>query len=156
LHDPEIVFLDEPTAGVSSAARARFWDLIKRLAKQGKTIFVTSHYMDEVEQCDRIALMRAGRLIALDNPQGLERSTFPEPIYQLSPKTPLPLSEVERLKRIELLDSFEPHGLRFHASARSRAAWSKFLAQEGERFEIREIRPTLEDVFIKLVEGKSR
>ena len=77
LHDPDIVFLDEPTAGVSPGARAKFWDLIRQLSARGKTIFVTSHYMDEVEQCQRIALMRDGQIIALGSPAELKRSTFP-------------------------------------------------------------------------------
>jgi len=77
LHDPQIVFLDEPTAGVAPAARARFWDLIRSLAKSGKTIFVTTHYMDEAERCDRVAFMRAGRIIALDTPAALKAQTSP-------------------------------------------------------------------------------
>ena len=77
LHDPEVVFLDEPTAGVSPAYRLRFWSLIRELAESGKTVFVTTHYMDEAEQCGRIALMRDGELIALDTPQQLKRKNFP-------------------------------------------------------------------------------
>jgi len=75
LHDPAIIFLDEPTAGVSPASRAKFWDLIRKLAAAGKTIFVTSHYMDEVEQCGRIALMRDGTIIALGSPSELKAKT---------------------------------------------------------------------------------
>ncbi|KHD87940.1 MAG: ABC transporter [Bdellovibrio sp. ArHS] len=78
LHDPEVIFLDEPTAGVSPAYRRRFWALIRDLSAQGKTVFVTTHYMDEAEQCDRIALMRAGELIALDSPSGLKHKSFPK------------------------------------------------------------------------------
>jgi len=78
LHDPEIVFLDEPTSGVSPAVRARFWSLIRRLASEGKTVFVTTHYMDEAEECGRIALMRAGRLIALGSPSQLESEAYPD------------------------------------------------------------------------------
>ncbi|WP_413570593.1 ABC transporter ATP-binding protein [Bdellovibrio sp. HCB117] len=78
LHDPELVFLDEPTAGVSPAYRQRFWALIRELAKEGKTVFVTTHYMDEAEQCERIALMRSGELIALDSPSGLKHNSFPD------------------------------------------------------------------------------
>ncbi|MES2504855.1 MAG: ABC transporter ATP-binding protein [Myxococcota bacterium] len=77
VHDPEIIFLDEPTAGVSPTSRALFWDLIRQLAKNGKTIFVTSHYMDEVEQCHRIALMKDGEIIALDTPDTLRTIAFP-------------------------------------------------------------------------------
>ena len=102
LHDPEILFLDEPTSGVSPAVRSRFWALIRTLAAGGKTVFVTTHYMDEAEECGRIALMRAGKLIALDSPRDLEQNTFPSG-----------------------------------------------LTAAGKK-------PTLEDVFIKLVEGTER
>jgi ABC-2 type transport system ATP-binding protein len=79
LHDPEIVFLDEPTAGVAPASRRRFWQLIRKVASTGKTVFVTTHYMDEAEQCGRIALMRDGKVIALDSPAGLKDQAFPRP-----------------------------------------------------------------------------
>jgi ABC-2 type transport system ATP-binding protein len=73
LHEPELLFLDEPTAGVAPLARRAFWELIRTLSSRGTTVFVTSHYMDEVEQCDRIALMSRGRIVALDSPEGLKR-----------------------------------------------------------------------------------
>ncbi|OGQ89875.1 MAG: ABC transporter ATP-binding protein [Deltaproteobacteria bacterium RIFOXYA12_FULL_58_15] len=72
LHEPTLLFLDEPTAGVAPMARRRFWELIHTLAVAGTTVFVTSHYMDEVEQCDRIALMSRGRIVALDTPENLK------------------------------------------------------------------------------------
>jgi ABC-2 type transport system ATP-binding protein len=72
LHEPDLLFLDEPTAGVAPLARRAFWDLIRKLASSGVTVFVTSHYMDEVERCDRIALMSRGRIVALDTPAGLK------------------------------------------------------------------------------------
>lgn len=78
LHDPELIFLDEPTAGVSPAYLQRFWTLIGDLASEGKTVFVTTHYMDEAEHCQRIALMREGELIALNSPLGLKQENFPE------------------------------------------------------------------------------
>ena len=71
LHEPTLLFLDEPTAGVSPLARRGFWELIHSLAVAGTTVFVTSHYMDEVEQCDRIALMSRGRIAALGTPSEL-------------------------------------------------------------------------------------
>lgn len=73
LHQPTLLFLDEPTAGVAPMARRSFWQLIHELAHQGTTVFVTSHYMDEVEQCDRIALMSRGCIMALDTPAGLKQ-----------------------------------------------------------------------------------
>ncbi len=74
LHEPPIVFLDEPTSGVDPLARREFWGLIHRLAGAGRTIFVTTHYMDEAEQCHRLALMHQGKLIAIDSPAALKRS----------------------------------------------------------------------------------
>jgi len=73
LHDPQIIFLDEPTGGVDPEARRNFWDLIYRLADQGKTVFVTTHYMDEAEFCNRVSIMYLGEIIALDSPQALKR-----------------------------------------------------------------------------------
>ncbi|MFQ5602985.1 MAG: ABC transporter ATP-binding protein [bacterium] len=72
LHDPEIIFLDEPTGGVDPEARRNFWDLIYRLADTGKTIFVTTHYMDEAEYCHRVSIMYEGEITALDTPQALK------------------------------------------------------------------------------------
>jgi ABC-2 type transport system ATP-binding protein len=74
LHRPEIVFLDEPTASVDPNSRRDFWDLIYELSEQGTTAFVTSHYMDEVERCHRIAILFAGRIIALGSPKELKRT----------------------------------------------------------------------------------
>jgi ABC-2 type transport system ATP-binding protein len=73
LHDPQIVFLDEPTGGVDPEARRNFWDLIYHMAQQGKTIFVTTHYMDEAEYCHRVSIMYQGEIIALGSPQELKQ-----------------------------------------------------------------------------------
>jgi ABC-2 type transport system ATP-binding protein len=74
LHSPPILFLDEPTSGVDPIARRQFWELIYQLSERGQTIFVTTHYMDEAEYCHRLALMHAGRIIALDTPEGLRKA----------------------------------------------------------------------------------
>ncbi|MDD4192493.1 MAG: ABC transporter ATP-binding protein [Mangrovibacterium sp.] len=73
LHDPKIVFLDEPTGGVDPVTRRQFWDLIYEAAADGKTIFVTTHYMDEAEYCDRVSIMAEGRIAALDTPARLKK-----------------------------------------------------------------------------------
>lgn len=73
LHDPEIVFLDEPTGGVDPEARRNFWNLIYALAQQEKTVFVTTHYMDEAEYCHRVSIMYQGGIIAMDSPQALKK-----------------------------------------------------------------------------------
>jgi ABC-2 type transport system ATP-binding protein len=77
LHRPELVFLDEPTAGVDPASRRAFWRLIRDLAAGGTTVFVTTHYMDEAEYCARIGLMVSGKLVALDTPRNLKSSWVP-------------------------------------------------------------------------------
>ena len=154
LHDPEIIFLDEPTAGVTPASRARFWSLIREIAGRGKTVFVTTHYMDEAEQCGRIALMRTGELIALDTPEGLKKAAFPMPMFEFDPREKIPFQEIAKLQHNEVFSFFEPYGLRFHASIRDHAAWAQARAGLEQRFHIREIPPTLEDVFIHVVEGQ--
>ncbi|MCW0481278.1 ABC transporter ATP-binding protein [Gaoshiqia sediminis] len=73
LHDPKIVFLDEPTGGVDPITRRQFWDFIYEAAAEGKTIFVTTHYMDEAEYCDRVSIMVDGRIAALDTPDALKK-----------------------------------------------------------------------------------
>jgi len=72
LHDPPVLFLDEPTSGVDPIARRSFWDLIDQLSQAGRTIFVTTHYMDEAEYCHRIALLYKGKAVAMDSPQALK------------------------------------------------------------------------------------
>lgn len=154
LHDPEIIFLDEPTAGVSPASRARFWSLIIDLAKNGKTVFVTTHYMDEAEQCERIALMRDGQIVALDTPEGLKSNTFPMPMYEFDPKHKLSFTDIFELERDPAFSYFEPYGLRFHASIHSQTQWEADKHKFIDNFNIHEIKPSLEDVFIKTVEAK--
>ncbi len=73
LHDPKIVFLDEPTGGVDPVTRRMFWDLIFEESMKGTTVFVTTHYMDEAEYCDRVSIMDEGKIVALDTPEGLKR-----------------------------------------------------------------------------------
>jgi ABC-2 type transport system ATP-binding protein len=68
MHDPAIVFLDEPTGGVDPITRRQFWEMIYRAAGEGVTVFVTTHYMDEAEYCDRVSIMVDGRIAALDTP----------------------------------------------------------------------------------------
>ncbi len=88
LHEPRIVFLDEPTGGVDPVTRRQFWDLIYAAAERGVTVFVTTHYMDEAEYCNRISIMVDGKIEALDSPTQLKRnfnaSSMDEVFYQLA------------------------------------------------------------------------
>jgi len=154
LHDPEVIFLDEPTAGVTPAARARFWALIRELAGRGKTLFVTTHYMDEAEQCDRVALMRAGQVIALDTPAGLKTSVFPDRLYELEGRGKESYAAMDRLRQHPDITFFEPYGLRFHVAFRSTRGGEVLRRELGQSFSVRPITPTLEDVFIRSVEGE--
>ena len=86
LHEPPILFLDEPTSGVDPSARREFWDLINDLAQGGTTIFVSTHYMEEAEYCNRMVLMNRGRVVAVDDPGGL-RGRMTDPIFEIA--TPL-------------------------------------------------------------------
>ncbi|MHB8455294.1 MAG: ABC transporter ATP-binding protein [Acidiferrobacterales bacterium] len=156
LHRPQVVFLDEPTAGVTPVARARFWALIRQLSDAGQTVFVTTHYMDEAEQCGRIALMRAGEIIALDTPKILKQNTFPHGVFELSPKKP-PTSEIiARIKRETNGFSIQPHGRLFHALVHDMLAWENAQTWLAGEFTVTAIAPSLEDVFLQLVEGRSQ
>ncbi len=155
LHDPEIIFLDEPTAGVSPVFRVRFWSIIKGLSKKGKTVFVTTHYMDEAEQCGRIALMREGAIIAIGSPDQLKKKAFHEPIFEINPKTHS-RGWIEKLKKEKAVEEVNPYGMRFHIVVSDAQAWNKTAKRFSGDFENKPIKPSLEDVFIRLVEGKKK
>ncbi|MBN1952649.1 MAG: ABC transporter ATP-binding protein [Bacteroidales bacterium] len=83
LHKPSIVFLDEPTSGVDPITRRQFWELIYQAAEGGTTIFITTHYMDEAEYCDRVSIMDQGKIVALDKPQKLKQEYQAGTIYDV-------------------------------------------------------------------------
>ncbi|MCK5218610.1 ABC transporter ATP-binding protein [bacterium] len=153
LHDPEIVFLDEPTAGVSPLVRNKFWSLIRKLAGAGKTMFVTTHYLQEAEQCNRIALMREGRIIALDTPPRLKAASFPEPLIEINPELGSSRQWVENLKLDSRVGSIQPYGRRYHVLVQNQTAWKKIARTMPKSLKTRIIQPSLEDVFIRLVES---
>ena len=84
VHQPRLLFLDEPTSGVDPTARRSFWDLIYQLAGEGVTVLVTTHYMDEAEYCGRVGIMRAGKLLALDTPQMLKLREIPGEVWEVA------------------------------------------------------------------------
>ena len=151
IHDPAIVFLDEPTAGVAPHARMRFWKLIRELARGGKTIFVTTHYMDEAENCSRVALMRAGELIAIDTPNALKQKTFGDTMYGLRARVARPMMPIP-----DVIDIWQPYGAGFHLRFRDGVNVVAQLRKLKRDWEIVPMQPSLEDVFIKLVEGDGR
>jgi ABC-2 type transport system ATP-binding protein len=84
LHEPELLFLDEPTAGVDPISRRRFWDLLYELSDRGQTLFVTTHYMDEAERCHRLAFVQRGRIVALGTPEEIKFETMPDGVLEIT------------------------------------------------------------------------
>ncbi|MBA7550248.1 putative multidrug ABC transporter ATP-binding protein YbhF [subsurface metagenome] len=83
IHKPKIVFLDEPTSGVDPITRRQFWELIYDAASKGITVFVTTHYMDEAEYCNRVSIMHEGKIVAIDSPQRLKENYKSKSIYDV-------------------------------------------------------------------------
>ena len=152
LHDPELVFLDEPTAGTSPQTRAAFWALIRRLSEMGKTVFVTTHYMDEAEYCGRIALMERGRLVALGTPAELKEQFFPVKPLEISFSAPVQNEVRELLKKAGIASAVFGNNLRVRAP--DRAALERACAPFAGKFAVREVPLTLEDVFLQAVSGR--
>jgi len=102
VNDPEIVFLDEPTTGLDPQARRSLWDVIAGLQKRGKTVFLTTHYMEEAERlCDRVAVVDHGKIIALGKPQALIRETFKETALEFATNEHVSLDQLGRLPFVE-------------------------------------------------------
>ncbi len=156
IHKPEIVFLDEPTAGVDPVSRRAFWDLLYRLVAEQITVFVTTHYMDEAEHCHRLAFMRRGRRIAYGAPSDIKHSMFSGQILELSPTDAPAAVRVLRAARVREnlpLTTVELYGEQVHVTAPNIRKVLRAIAAELHRNGIKIdhgslIEPTLEDVFI--------
>ncbi len=154
LHEPPILFLDEPTSGVDPVSRRNFWDLIYGLAEGGTTVFVSTHHMEEAEYCHRLALMNRGRIIALDRPGTLKR-TLHQPLLELH--TDDPPKAVEALTRAPGVISAAMFGRAVHVMVEdeqaARSALPGVLASAGRTCEkLEPVEPSLEDVFVALVQ----
>ncbi|MGE0790426.1 MAG: ATP-binding cassette domain-containing protein [Sandaracinaceae bacterium] len=158
LHEPEIVFLDEPTAGVDPASRRAFWRLIREMTREGTTVFVTTHYMDEAEYCARIGLMVDGALVALDTPQALKERYVPGDWFALSGQDLF--AHRHALDALDGLVGSEAFGARLHLrfeKGRAKAdEAARILREAGARVDrVERIEATLEDVFLAVVGAKS-
>jgi len=157
LHEPPILFLDEPTSGVDPISRRGFWDLIYALAAEGTTVFVTTHYMEEAEYCYRLALMNRGKLIALDTPANL-REHLREPLLEVRASDST--RAVEALRGEAGIAEVGLFGRALHATLRegedvdaARSRIPSLLQAKGIQVEsVEPIQPSLEDVFVALVE----
>ncbi|MCJ7501639.1 MAG: ABC transporter ATP-binding protein [Acidobacteriia bacterium] len=159
LHEPPIIFLDEPTSGVDPISRRRFWDLIYELAGRGVTVFVTTHYMDEAEYCDRIALIYRGELIAMGSPEVLKTELMPEEVLEVLCQRPQDaMGEIEKVPGVKEVALF---GKGLHVVAEdgeATAAMVRSLLKERgyEIARVEKIVPSLEDVFVSLIEARDR
>lgn len=152
IHKPRLVFLDEPTSGVDPLARRSFWELIYKLAGEGVTILVTTHYMDEAEYCDRVGIMRSGQLLVMDTPeklkQGLNGSTLEVTAAPL-------LQAVEAANSYAGVQRAALSGDQMHLTVTrsfSVEAYKKKMAQQGiDILSIQPTTPTMEDVFFSVL-----
>ena len=177
LHEPRILFLDEPTSGVDPISRRRFWDLIYELSGQGVTVFITTHYMDEAEHCDRLAMIYQGELIASGTPQSLKTAAMTNQILEVFCDRPQDaidaIEATERTARTEGTEATErtefPNlllgaalfGNGLHVTVRDASAAApalrRLLGERGHRVSrVELIAPSMEDVFVALIERHDR
>jgi ABC-2 type transport system ATP-binding protein len=158
LHEPEMIFLDEPTAGVDPISRREFWDLLYTLSGQGHTIFVTTHYMDEAEHCHRLAFIQRGRLVALGSPEEIKLEKMRGQVMEIDCTAPEIAMGV--LRNTGLFDEVSLYGSLIHVVAEGTEAHRpqvKAALQEAG-VEIRSmevIAPSLEDVFLEAVKRET-
>ena len=153
LHRPPVVFLDEPTGGVDPEARRRFWDLIDDLSAEGVTVFVTTHYMDEAERCHRVALMHAGKLLALDTIAELKQMFPPGTVLEVEcGDAPRALESLETLPGVIDAALFGEHLHAVVDSPEIGTSIQRALDDEGfVSVSVRPVAPSLEDVFIRSI-----
>jgi ABC-2 type transport system ATP-binding protein len=159
IHEPEMLFLDEPTAGVDPISRRAFWDLLYELSEGGTTIFVTTHYMDEAEHCQSLAFIHLGRIVARGTPQEIKEKIMKGQVMEIDCLNPdLALST---LRDFSLFDEVALYGALIHVVGEDleshRPAMERLLQEQG--IEIRSmdiIAPSLEDVFISSIKEEDR
>ncbi|HMS84713.1 MAG TPA: ABC transporter ATP-binding protein [Nitrospira sp.] len=160
LHEPPIIFLDEPTSGVDPISRRSFWDLIYELAGRGVTVFVTTHYMEEAEYCDRLGLIYRGELIAAGTPEELKTRFMQDDIIEVLSEQPqeamFALKDVGGVKEAALFGRglhvvVERQAGDVILAITNRLTELNFAVSRAER-----IVPSLEDVFVSLIEARDR
>lgn len=167
IHEPKIIFLDEPTGGVDPISRRKFWDLITALSEKGTTVFVTTHYLDEAEFCGRIILIDAGILIASGSPKELKNEYIKNKVIQLDCSDIYKAAEI--LEKKKITDSVSIFGNSLHLTMKAPVSSETIFAEDEIKiitdllsedneimiYHISEITPSLEDVFLYLVENKA-
>jgi len=156
IHQPEIIFLDEPTSGVDPITRNNFWNIIKDMASQGKTVFVTTHYMDEAENCNRMVMIYHGTMIAMGTPTEMKTKIMKDEILEVI----MPSAEkyMERISKLSSVKEAALFGVNIHAvvldAQKASQEIKNLLEQDGIKgYSINKIMPSLEDVFVYLIEN---
>lgn len=154
VHRPRIVFLDEPTAGVDPASRRAFWELIYELAQASVTVFVSTHYMDEAEHCDWLALIDAGKIVASGSPLDLRKSHFHARLLELDAESTF--RWIDTLEKTPGIEEVAMHGNKLHLTVTDPADAERKIRAAGQQLKlgvnsIREITPSLEDIFVSVM-----
>lgn len=157
IHQPRLLFLDEPTSGVDPVARRVFWDTIDGLAQAGTTVFVSTHYMDEAEYCGRLGIMSAGRLLAMDTPAALKRDSLPGPAWNLVVDRLIPA--LDAMGQMPGVFQVGLRGDHLHAitlaGQHTAASLQSSLEALGFSVQVEPTDPTLEDVFMALARRRA-
>jgi len=156
LHRPEILFLDEPTAGVDPLSRRAFWDLLYQLTREGITVFITTHYMDEAEHCHRLAFIQHGKIIAYGSPARIKEETMKGQVLEMAPSNAVQAVKLLKAAREDgelLVEEIELYGSLVHLVAPHIQNYEgdirRILKRDGvEAGSMSIIEPSLEDVFI--------
>jgi ABC-2 type transport system ATP-binding protein len=159
IHKPKILFLDEPTSGVDPITRANFWGIIKQLASQGVTIFITTHYMDEAENCNRMVLIYHGTIIAQGTPQEMKTNCIDNDVLEiLLPNAQNWLEQITKIEGVKEAALFGSniHALVYDSSKAIPAIRQSLQKMNVGEFSINKILPSLEDVFVCSIENYDR
>lgn len=153
IHKPKVLFLDEPTTGVDAVSRKEFWQMLHRLKKEGITILVSTPYMDEAEQCDRVALMQEGNILSIDTPEAIT-GQFDKRLWAISASNKYRL--IQLLRDYKFSDSVQPFGEYIHyTDQRTDVDRQELLSylelNQIENPEVKNISPDIEDTFIRLM-----
>jgi len=158
INDPQIIFLDEPTAGVDPVARRKFWGNIKMLSDKGVTVLVTTHYMDEAENCNRVALISDGVIVACDTPENLKKDRMKGILFEIETSNTMKALEILRID--PSLHEVALYGLFLHVVAENESAADMIRSRLSDNHvsitRIERIIPKLEDVFVSLVEEQQK
>ncbi len=151
IHEPEVLFLDEPTTGVDAVSRAEFWDMLQRLKEHGITIIVSTPYMDEASRCEEIALIQNGQILQVDTPDNI-RESYEQPLYAVKAASFYQL--IKDLRAAPFTKRVEPFGEYLHLTTSGyfpeEVIYNLLKEKHHEQIEVKRINATIEDVFLEL------